>query len=83
MATIQFLLLLLALIADHPRLLLVKGHPLTNGEAEIATTTEFNDESTTISNDVKNDTMSLISSDMKNDTMSSKVDKSIIFDISR
>lgn len=46
MVKIQILLLLLATLADHPRLHVVEGRSLNN-EADIATTTEIYDELTT------------------------------------
>ncbi|KAL7018855.1 hypothetical protein ACKWTF_010930 [Chironomus riparius] len=52
MATFHILILLLATFADHPRFH-VEGHPLTNKETEIATTTEIYDELTTITSDEK------------------------------
>lgn len=59
MAAIKILLLLVA-IAEHPRLLHVEGHPVTNKDAtEIPTTTETYNELTTIPNDVKNSSIEL------------------------
>lgn len=52
MATFHILIFLLATIADHPRFH-VEGHPLTNKETDISTTTEIYDELTTIKSDEK------------------------------
>lgn len=70
MAKFHILLLLFATFADHPRILHVEGHPLTNKDSsDVASTTEIYDELTTILSDVKNN--------------STTVDSSIALDTSR